>query len=148
MNELLLQAAPQINGGEISFGIKDMITLVIGIVGVSGAFITLRLNFSAEKEATRVKFEGVQKEHDKEFESLKSDISAEKLTRHSNKKEMSRDTKEKLDVVHNRIDKTQLDFNKEIDKNREEFGKINTTMSGVKQDTAEMKGMLTTLLNK
>jgi len=89
-----------------------------------------------------------QKALEKENVELKEKILAIQSGKHAMKKELERKHKEDLEVVHNRIDKTQTDFKAENDKNREEFSKINVTMSEVKEGTAEIKGMIQTLLNK
>jgi hypothetical protein len=122
-----------VSGMDLVFGIKDIITIGGGIIATLTAFFTLKFG---------------QKSNEKEMETLKSDIAAEKLTRHSMKKEVVNDSKERELVIHNRIDKTQDDFKNENEKNSKEFSKINDTISGVKQDTSEIKGMVQTLINK
>lgn len=148
MTGILLDATPAVNGADVVLGVKDAVFLFLGILGVSTAFITLKLNFNSETKATGVKFDSMEKGFEAKLEAMEKDVNAEKLTRHSMKKEISRDAKEVKDTLHNRIDKVREDFTKEIEKNREEFGKINVTMSEVKENTAELKGMIQGLIDK
>jgi gas vesicle protein len=144
MTGILLQAAPQINGmTDVVFGLKDVGIIVGGIIATLSAFLLLKGQVAGLEE----KLQAQRTAFDKEIAKVENDIAAEKLTRHSNKKEYMIALKEKEETIHKRIDKTQEDFKKAQDKTQEEFNKINETISGVKSDTSEIKGMVQTLIS-
>jgi len=105
-----------VNGMDLVFGLKDVITIGGGIIATLTAFFTLKFG---------------QKANEKEMETLKDDIAAEKLTRHSMKKEIVNDSKERELVIHHRIDKTQEDFKIDREKTQEEFKAINHNLSKI-----------------
>jgi len=145
MTGILLQAATPVNGmTDVVFGLKDVGIIVGGIIATLSAFLLLKAQVGGLEE----KLQAQATSFEKEITKVENDISAEKLTRHSNKKEMMTALKEKEETVHKRIDKTQEDFKKAQDKTQEEFNKINETISGVKADTSEIKGMVQTLINQ
>ena len=146
MNGILLDAA--VNGSDLFFGVKDVITLVVGIVGVSTAFITLKLGFKAEKEANKIRFETNERENENALKLLREDLMYLKGNKKAQKVEFMEIIKEKDEMVRARIDKTQNELKDYATKTENEFKEINNTISGVKQDTSEIKGMIQTLLNK
>jgi len=121
----------EVNGTDLVFGVKDMITLIIGIVGVSTAFITLQLNFKSFKDSVKVKFETMEKEYDKEVEALKIEDTGAKMGRHSIRKEVTQLVNDKFDVANLRIDKTQEDFKAHKTEVQSEFKEINMNLNKI-----------------
>jgi len=136
MNDLLLQA--QVNGmSEIVFGGKDLITIGGGIVATVTAYLTLKFNFNAHKDAT-----------EKENDRLKEEMRTIKSTKKALKMEVFEKIKEVDEHNRARIDKTQVEMRQYKDKTEEEFKVINNNISKVQQDTSNILGKLDALLNK
>jgi trans-2-enoyl-CoA reductase len=132
MNELL-----QIKGmTDVVFGVKDLITIGGSVIATVTAYLTLKFEFKAHKDA-----------YEKEANLLKEELLNAKNGRRAIEKKAAMDLKEKDELIQKRIDKTQEKLDKEIEKNTQEFNKINETISGVKQDTSEIKGMIQMLIN-
>jgi len=132
MSELL-----QIQGmSDVIFGVKDLITIGGGVIATVTAYLTLKFEFKAHKEA-----------YEKEIVLLREELLNARNGRRAIEKKSAMDLKEKDDLIQRRIDKTQDKLEKEIEKNTQEFNKINETISGVKQDTSEIKGMIQMLIN-
>jgi hypothetical protein len=156
---LLLDATPAVNGGELVFGIKDVITLVLGILGVSTTFLTLQLNFNSHKEATKVKFDTIKKENDsktetiekdfeKEIKSVREELISVKSSKRAQKAEFMEIIKEKDAATRARIDKAQGDIKELTNSTNDEFKSINTNISDIKSGNARIEGMLSQILNK
>lgn len=118
---------------DFAFNLKDLIMLVGGIVSLLGAFYALKYG---------------QKASDREITLLNEEVMSGKRGRNAIKREILDLVKEKDEATRARIDKTQAEMKSYSEKTDQEFKEINNTISGVKQDTSEIKGMIQTLLNK
>jgi len=134
----LLQISQPINGmNDVVFGVKDLVTIGGGVVATVTAYLTLKFELKAHIET-----------YGNQIKSLKEDLMNAKNGRRAIEKNSIELLKEKDATIQKRIDKTQDKLEKEIEKNAEEFKQINSSISGIKVDTMEIKGMMQTLLAK
>ena len=136
MNDLLLQA--QINGmNDVVFGIKDLITIGGGIVATVTAYLTLKFNFNAHKEA-----------QEKENVRLKEEMISVKSTKKAFKADVLERIKEVDEHNRARIDKTQMEMSNYKNKTDEEFKQINSNIAKVQSDTSKILGIVETIKNQ
>ena len=147
MHDLLLQA--QVNGmSDVTFTLGNLITIGGGALATASAFFKLQYDQKSETKATVVRFKTMEKEMSKEIEKLNDTIIHVQNGKRSIKKELLEVIKEKDEMTRARIDKTQNEMKAYSEKTDQEFKEINSSISKVKQDTSEIKGMIQTLLNK
>ena len=151
MYDLLLQT--QVNGmNDVVFGIKDLMTIGGGIIGVSTAYLTLKFKAEAKEKADEKRFDDIEKLYSKEIEEIKKHNTEEIMNIQNGKRSMKKELINLIDkeseTARKRIDKTQLEMKAYSEKTDQEFKEINNSISNVKQDTSEIKGMIQTLLNK
>lgn len=147
MHDLLLQA--QVNGmSDVTFTLGNLITIGGGAVVTISTFFKLQYDQKADTKATNVRFETMEKEHEKEIEKLNDTVVHVQNGKRAMKKELLEVIKEKDEMTRARIDKTQSEMKAYSEKTDQEFKEINSSISNVKQDTSEIKGMIQTLLNK
>ncbi len=147
MHDLLLQA--QLNAmNDVTFTLGNLITIGGGFVVTLSTFLKLQYDQKAEAKATVVRFETMEKENNKEIEKLNDTIVHVQNGKRAMKKELLEIVKEKDEMTRARIDKTQNEMKAYSEKTDQEFKEINSSISKVKQDTSEIKGMIQTLLNK
>jgi len=129
MNLILLDA---INGmSDVVFGLKDLGIIVSGVVATIGTYWKMTYDFKAFKESTKVKFDTMEKDNNKEVDTLKLDVTAAKMGRHANKKELIDLVKDKFDVANLRIDKTQEDIKIHKSEVQGEFKEINMSLNKI-----------------
>jgi hypothetical protein len=149
----------QVNGLEdVVFSLGNIITIGGGAVATLTAFLKLQYNQKAEEKATAVRFETIEKEYRKEINTVEKEYRKEVETINNSivhvqngkralRKELLEIIKEKDEMTRARIDKTQSEMKAYSEKTDQEFKEINSSISNVKQDTSEIKGMIQTLLN-
>jgi gas vesicle protein len=121
-----------INGmTDVVFGVKDLGIVVSGAIATITAWLTLKFSFNAHKDSTKVKFDTMEKEHTKEADTLKLEITAAKMGRHAIKKELVHLVSEKFDVANLRIDKTQEDIKEHKSVVQNEFKEINSNLNKI-----------------
>ena len=133
MLSILLQVTQQpINGmTDVVFGVKDIFTIGGGIIATVTAYLTLKFELKAFKEATLKKLDDVDKTHDKELNFLKEELMNAKRGRNAIKRELLDDIKEKNETAMKRIDKTQLEMKEYVNTSNAEFKEINSKLDRI-----------------
>jgi hypothetical protein len=159
MLRVLLDAAPAINGmNDVTFTLGNLITIGGGIVGVTVAAITLRLNMAAQEKANNIRFKTLEKEYDSKIDVLKlesekdnknirEDLISVKSSKRAQKAEFMEIIKEKDEATRSRIDSTQKEIKELTVSTNDEFKSINNNISEIKSGNARIEGMLTQILN-
>lgn len=129
---ILLQMAQQpINGMDVVFGIKDVITIGGGIIATVTAYLTLKFEFKAFKESVVVDLANLNKEIDKDISTIQEEIMNAKRGRHAIKKELTDLIKEKEETAMKRIDKTQEEMKEYVKTTNAEFKEINSKLDKI-----------------
>lgn len=116
---------------DITFSLANLITIGGGIIATLTAFLKLQYDQKAETKATIVRFETMEREHEKEVESLKSLITHNKNGKHAMKKELTALIEKEALVTKNRIDSTQKEMKENQAKTDAEFKEINGKLSEI-----------------
>lgn len=132
MGILLQVASVPVNGmTDVVFGIKDIFTIGVGIIATVTAYLTLKFELKAFKEATQKKMDDIDKLHDKEVAILKEDLMNAKRGRNAIKRELLDDIKDKNEMAMKRIDKTQSEMKEYVNTTNAEFKEINSKLDRI-----------------
>lgn len=126
---------------DVTFNLKDVIYIVGFVITILGGWYTMKARQKDSETAIKAL-------KDNEITKLQEEMISVKATKKALETRLMETIKEKDDIVHKRINKTQDDMKAYISKTDSEFKEINVQIAGVKQDTSEMKGMLKTLIDK
>ncbi len=140
MEQILLNTS----AAELTFNIKDVIYIVTFVISILTAWYRMQMN---HKDAVK-NINNLNEKVKENADNLKVEQMATSNGRRAIKKELVEVINEKDKAIHRRINKTNDNFDKYIEKTESEFKEINKNVSDVKSDIGEMKGMLKTLLNK
>jgi len=132
MIDLLLQAAIPVNAmSDFTFTLGNLITIGGGAITTLTAFLKLQYDQKAEKEATRVRFETIEKEHQKEVSKLEDNILHITNGKRAMKKEIMTMMEKESEMVKARIDKTQERMEENKKENQAEFKEINGKLNQI-----------------
>jgi hypothetical protein len=140
MIDTLLQITAPINAiNDVTFNFGDLITIGGGAVATLTAFIKLQYDQRSEAKATVVRFETIEKDNNKEIDSLKELLIEVKVKKNAMRAETTELIEKKDVITHKRIDAVRDDLKEYTNKTDLEFKELNNGVS-------EIKGMLTQLL--
>jgi len=129
---------------DVHFNMKDVIYIVTLVISVLGGWFTMKEKIAKLKHSLEV--------IDKHIDSCQADAKEESLTaKHSRtgiRKQFQEEMKAQREFMNNRIDIVKQDLKEHNTKNEDAFKALNDQMTAVKTDTALIKGMVETLVQK
>jgi len=134
---------PQVVNGmsDVMFGVKDLITIGGGIVGVTIAFITLKHSHNSFKEAAEKEFKSIKAKSEENVKELKESILLASTKKNAMRMEFKEMIEKVDDITHKRIDAVRDDLKTYTNKTDVEFKALNASLS-------KIEGMLSQIINQ
>lgn len=128
MNEILLQVNAM---NDVTFTFGDLITIGCGLIMTVSVFLKLQFDQKADSKATVVRFETMEKEHEKEVSDLKDNILHVQNGKRALKKDLIGMIEKETGVLNRRVDKTNERAEEDKKENQAEFKEINGKLNKI-----------------